>query len=267
LTLTHYLYFFSIYQHFQFVPVIFVMAFCLVITHLWDHHKTVLRPLIFIMGVYVIASASFLAIAAYCCFVIVFFILKMSRLKTKRLTGWIAFGACIAVAAAVVAIYFNIAKNSKTIIDDNAQYTNKFQALAEGKLPVNVVGRLSDWKMYGKWIIDSERTLLFGHVSPPPREIKTSAHNWYLDFAYNFGLIALLPIYILIIFTAWQLWRSRKYISEQTLWLAGLVAFLVLIDSSFKVTLRQPYPGIFAYFLWGLLLSRLRPWQAIKAGV
>jgi len=24
------------------------------------------------------------------------------------------------------------------------------------------------------------------------------------------------------------------------------------------VTLRQPYPGLFAYFLWGLLLTRLR---------
>ena len=267
LTLTHYLYAFSIYQHFQFVPVIFVMAFCFVIVHLWDNHKIILRPLIFIMGIYVIASASFLAIAAYCCFMIVFFILKISKLKTMRLTGWIAFAACIAVAAAVVAIYFNIAKNSKTIVDDNAQYTNKFQALVEGKLPVNVVGRLSDWKMYGRWITENERTLLLGHVTPPPREVKTSAHNFYLDFAYNFGLIALLPVFSLIIFTSWQTWRLRKYLSEQTLWLAGLVAFLVLVDSSFKVTLRQPYPGIFAYFLWGLLLSRLRLGLAIKAGI
>lgn len=266
LTLTHYLYVFSIYQHFQFVPVIFVMAFCFVIVHLWEYHKTVLRPLIFIMGIYVIASASFLAIAAYSCFVIVFFILKMSKLKAKRLTGWVAFGACIAVAAAVVAIYINIAKNSTSVIDDNAQYTNKFQALVEGKLPVNVAGRLSDWKLYGGWITENERTLLFGHEAPPPREVKTSAHNWYLDFAYNFGLVALLPIFSLIIFTSWQIWRLRKYLSEQTLWLAGLVAFMVLIDSNFKVTLRQPYPGIFAFFLWGLLLSRLRPGLAIKAG-
>lgn len=266
LTLTHYLYAFSIYQHFQFVPVIFVMAFCFVIVHLWDDKKTILRALIFIMGVYVIASASFLAIAAYSCFVIVFFILKMSKLKAKRLTGWIAFGACIVVAAAVVAIYFNVAKNSKSIIDDNAQYTNKFQALVEGKLPVNVIGRLSDWKLYGGWITENERTLLFGHVSPPSREVITSAHNWYLDFAYNFGLIALLPIFSLIIFTFWQAWRLRRHLSEQTLWLAGLVAFLVLVDSSFKVTLRQPYPGIFAYFLWGLLLSRFRTWLTIKAG-
>jgi hypothetical protein len=265
LTLTHYLYIFSIYQHFQFVPVIFVMAFCFVVVHLWEYHKAVLRPLVFIMGIYVIASASFLAIAAYFCFAIVFFILKMSQLKAERLTAWIVFGACIAVATAVVAIYFSIAKNSKIIVDDNAQYTNKFQALVEGKLPVNVIGRLSDWKMYGGWIIQNERTLLFGHVTPPPREVKTSAHNWYLDFSYNFGLIALLPILSLIIFTFWHAWRLRKHLSEQTLWLAMLVAFLVLVDSNFKVTLRQPYSGIFAFFLWGLLLSRLRLGRAIKA--
>jgi hypothetical protein len=45
-----------------------------------------------------------------------------------------------------------------------------------------------------------------------------------------------------------------------------MVAFLVLVDSNFKVTLRQPYPGIFAYFLWGLLLSRLRPRPAARPG-
>ena len=40
--------------------------------------------------------------------------------------------------------------------------------------------------------------------------------------------------------------------------LAAVVLFLVLVESNLKVTLRQPYPGIAAYFLWGLLLARLR---------
>jgi len=33
--------------------------------------------------------------------------------------------------------------------------------------------------------------------------------------------------------------------------------FLVVIDNDLKVTFRQPYPGLFGFFLWGLLLSRL----------
>jgi hypothetical protein len=29
------------------------------------------------------------------------------------------------------------------------------------------------------------------------------------------------------------------------------------LDNNMKVTLRQPYPGVFGFFLWGILLSRL----------
>lgn len=258
LTLTHHLYVFSIYQHFQFVPVIFVVAFCLVVVHLWDHHKPLLRFLVAIMGVYVIASASFLAIGLYSAFVFLFFLRKMLRLKTGRLVAFTVFGAGIAAAILVVGLYYAIAQKNTSIIGDEGQYLGKFQTMVDGKIPVNVKQRLADWEMYRTWISESGRTLVFGYAEPPPREVKTSAHNWYLDFTYNFGLISLLPMMVLIIFTAHLVWCLRKIMPGETMWLAGLVAFIVLVDSNFKVTLRQPYPGIFAYFLWGLLLSRLR---------
>lgn len=267
LTLTHNLYLFSIYQHFQFVPVIFVLAFCVVVVHLWDEYKTALRFLTVVMGIYAIASASFLAIGLYSAFVLVFFLRKMWKLKTGRLVGLTVFGAGIVAAGLVVGLYYGIAQKNTSIIGDGGQYLGKFQTLAEGKLPVNVVHRLGDWKLYGDWITESDRTMLLGHTEPPPREVKTSAHNWYLDFVYNFGLVSLLPLLALMGFTAWLLLRYRKTLPGQTLWLAALVAFMVLIDSNFKVTLRQPYPGIFAYFLWGLLLIRLRQHaKAVHAG-
>jgi hypothetical protein len=256
LTLTHYFYVFSIYQHFQFVPVIFVIAYCLAMVHLWSTHKPLLKCLTFVMGVYVIASASFLAISAYSGFLAVFFLLKMLNRKGGRWTGFFALAASAVAAVLVIGVYFMVAK-STAVIDNNGQYTNKFKMMADGRLPLNVVGRLADWKMYGDWIVESRRTLVFGHVEPPPRDVKTSAHNWYLDFVYNFGLISILPVLVLIACTVRAIVKQRKMLSEETLWLAGLVAFLVLIDSVFKVTLRQPYPGIFAYFLWGLLLTRL----------
>lgn len=43
-----------------------------------------------------------------------------------------------------------------------------------------------------------------------------------------------------------------------TVWLAVIVLYLVVVDSNFKVTLRQPYPGIFSYFLWGMLVSSIK---------
>jgi drug/metabolite transporter superfamily protein YnfA len=54
--------------------------------------------------------------------------------------------------------------------------------------------------------------------------------------------------------------RRQKSAVLGDLGLLGLtlvVLFLVLIDSNFKVTLRQPYPGVFTFFLWGLLLAKL----------
>lgn len=257
LTLTHNLYVFSIYQHFQFVPVIFVLAYCLVVVHLWDEYKGRLRFLTVVMGIYVIASVSFLAIGLYCTFVFVFFLRKMWNLKAGRLIGLTIFGAGIVAAVLVVGLYFGLAQTNTSIIGDRAQYVGKFQTLADGKMPANVTERLGDWKLYRNWISESNRTLLLGHVEPPRREVKTSAHNWYLDFVYNFGVVPLLPLLALIGLTTWLVFRYRKTLPGSTLWLAALVAFIVLVDSNFKVTLRQPYPGIFAYFLWGLLLTRL----------
>jgi hypothetical protein len=266
LTLTHYLYVFSIYQHFQFVPVIFVAAFCLALAYLWDRHKALLRILAVVMGVYVMASAAFLAIGLYVMFVPLFFLWKMFRLKLERWVVFALLGAGIVAALGGATLYYSIAKHNNNLIGDHGQYLGKFQTLAEGKMPVNIRERLGDWKMYGAWITESPRTLLFGHVSPPPREVRTSAHNWYLDFTYNFGMVSLLPFLALIAYTARRAWRLRASRPEEVFWCAGIVAFLVLVDSSFKVTLRQPYSGIFAFFLWGLLLSRLRPPAASRPG-
>jgi hypothetical protein len=226
--------------------------------HLWDRHRAALRFLTVVMGIYAIASASFLAIGLYSAFVIAFFVRRMWQLKTGRLIGFILFGASVVAAGLVIGLYYGIAKENTSIIDDNGQYLGKFQTLADGKMPVNLEQRLGDWKLFRDGISESSRTMLLGHVEPLPREVKTSAHNWYLDFVYSFGLVPVVPLLVLMVFTACLLYRSRKTLPGQTWWLAALVAFMVLVDSNFKVTLRQPYPGIFAYFIWGLLLTRLR---------
>ena len=93
-----------------------------------------------------------------------------------------------------------------------------------------------------------------------PRDVRTSAHNFYLDFAYNFGVVALLPLAGLMFYTGVLLRRHRKTVmaEEGLLVHAAILLFLLVIECNLKVTLRQPYPGIAVYFLWGLLLSRLR---------
>jgi O-antigen ligase len=124
----------------------------------------------------------------------------------------------------------------------------------------NVAERFSDWTLFGHGIFESPKALLFGHARPLAREQRSSAHNFYIDFTYNFGFLALLPLLALIAYTGVLLWRRRREVttSESLFALAAVVAFLVLIESNLKVSLRQPYPGIAIYFLWGLLLARLR---------
>ncbi|MDY6793339.1 MAG: hypothetical protein SWH54_18895 [Thermodesulfobacteriota bacterium] len=113
--------------------------------------------------------------------------------------------------------------------------------------------------MYSSKIIENSHTLLFGHERPPERSVTTSAHNYYLDFVYNFGFLALLPLLFLIGYSLYLAFKFRDHIihSERLLGLCMIVFFLVLVDNNFKVTLRQPYPGILTFFLWGVLLSRL----------
>jgi glycosyltransferase involved in cell wall biosynthesis len=130
----------------------------------------------------------------------------------------------------------------------------------ESSLPLNFLERFDDWRLFGKPILDSPKTFLFGHDTPVDRSVRTSAHNYYLDVAYLFGVTALLPVLGLVAFTLVMAWRGRRRVAADPalLVLLAVVLFLVLVDSNFKVTLRQPYPGIAAFFLWGLLLSRLR---------
>lgn len=119
--------------------------------------------------------------------------------------------------------------------------------------------RLADWTLYGRGIAESPWTALFGRAKPLDRAVATSAHNYYLDFIYNFGLLASLPLLWLIGYTAALLWRARGALRRDLplLGLVVVVVFLVLIDNNLKATFRQPYPGLFGFFLWGLLVSRL----------
>lgn len=127
-------------------------------------------------------------------------------------------------------------------------------------LPLNLVERIADWMLFGRPIFTSARPFFFGHSQPMDRAVRTSAHNYYIDLAYNFGMVALLPFIVLLVYTLGLAWRRRGDVLgfDRLAWLTAVVLFLLVVDSNFKVTLRQPYPGIFAFFLWGLLLARLR---------
>jgi hypothetical protein len=266
LMLTNFLYIFSVYQHIQFVPIVLAVAFGFVMVHQWESHKVLMGVLTAITGIYVLASGAFLAIGFYAGFVLLFFGSQVLKRPGGRIKGLAGLAAGIAVAAILAATYYSNVKGDTDRFGNASAYLQKFHDLAQGKLPQNMAQRVNDWTMYGNWIAESPGTLLFGHPAPPPREVTTSAHNWYLDFVYNFGLGGLAPVLALIGLTIAMVWRQRETLYTEVWWLAGFLFFLVVIDNSFKVTLRQPYPGIFSYFLWGLVLASIHQPASRKTG-
>lgn len=261
--LAHHLYLFTIYSHYQYVTLILVCAFAYSLISLWDEHKFWLALSAIFMLVYVSRSYSFLTIFAYVSLMLTFIAWKSwAWLRNgKRL----ALLAMIAGAALAMGILY-VKPSDHSIVNAHNFFHGKFSDVLRGEVPGNVQERLSDWKLFGKGIVESNKTLLFGHPQPMPREIRTSPHNWYLDIAYTFGLVGLLPIIALMGYTVHLFWRRRGSISPETWWLAAIVFYLVVIDSNFKVTLRQPYPGIFTYFMWGMLLTRLNAMPIARRG-
>ena len=254
--LTHDMHFFSIYQHFQFVPLIFVCGYAYSMSNLWPEFKTMFYLMTPLMYIYAVASLSLLTIF--------FFIMFISAYSLSELKGCKKIYSIILVVIMIGGIqgYYSIMKNIMTGQSaDNLmiwQYEGKFERINQGRTPANVEDRQRDWKLYYDGIVESGKTVILGHPAPFPREVKTSAHNWYLDTAYNFGLISLLPVVLLLIYTLNLLWKGRAEWPRGTVWLAVIVLYLVVVDSNFKVTLRQPYPGIFSYFLWGMLVSSIK---------
>ncbi|MBX3662260.1 MAG: hypothetical protein KF804_07420 [Burkholderiales bacterium] len=261
LLLTPYLYLFSIYQHLQYVPMAFVAAYLIALYTLWNTpgQRRMLLWLGPLMGLY--AGASVSALAVVCLIAGVFGLALMLGVRNKRVvTAWLL----AMVVALCCSTYFSLAVGKfGGKYDLITLQTDAFRRSSDAKMlaPRNLVERITYWKFYSGEILSSPRTAALGHVTPPERTQFPSAHNYYLDFAYNFGIVPLLPLLGLLGLTVVGILRQwpRLQNSLPHAGLAAVVLFVVIVDNSFKVGMRQPYPGILTFFLWGLLLAWLFP--------
>lgn len=260
--LTPYLYLFSIHQHLQYVPVIVTGSYLVAVFSLWDHRTwrmliLVLAPLV---GMYAAASGSMLtagfALAGCAAFAV--YCMTIDKSRERRIPGW---AVCSLVLGTGTAYHFwsswattFVGVGGQADAGEAGMYT---QNLA-GSTFVNMQSKIEAWRYYLRCIFSDPSTFLLGHNVPPDRKIWPSAHNYYLDFIYNFGFIAALVIIGLVVFTIIQLYRNRQHVlmSPAMVGLTIVVLFLLIPDSLMKVGMRQPYPGIMTFFLWGLLLAR-----------
>jgi len=276
---------FSVYQYLQYVPVIFVSAYLLCLFGLW-HSGQYRIALIFIslaMAVYVSASLSMLAIILFFaglllftafCFKTKAWKLPLGLLLLALVLSWSYFQYEKDMVRLNFVFLTNPASENIVAVPASSVGTAKVPAplgsielasdvksiASMGSIfPTNLTERFKYWQYYINGIASDPEALLLGLSTPPDRAQYPSAHNYYLDFVYNFGLIALLPTLFLISFTLVQILRNRRAVFESPalVALSFVVLFLVIADNSMKVSFRQPYSGIFTFFLWGMLLTKL----------
>ncbi len=76
---------------------------------------------------------------------------------------------------------------------------------------------------------------------------------------YNFGFLALVPLLAVLVMTVRDLWRVRHIlpVSPALVGLGTAAFYLLLVDNGLRVGMRQPYPGLATFALWGMLTARL----------
>lgn len=244
-------YLFSIYQHLQYASLLFVAAYVLVLFTLWGRagFDGGLRALTFLMGVYVVLSWSLLAMLLFVLGVFCFVAQQVARGRSVASSLTIPISTICGVLLAVLYILW---VPQTDVITPLSEAANLSMRVLEGR-----VGYLERWMYYVDGIFASWTNALLGHSTPPERGLYPSALNYYLDFAYNFGLLGLLPLITLAMYSfvavcrRWgEFWTHAPYMG-----LALVVIFMLVLDSTFKVGLRQPYSGVIMFFLWGLLLA------------
>jgi len=126
-------------------------------------------------------------------------------------------------------------------------------------LSLSISERVPYWQFYGDGAIEDIQSFLFGHLKRPDRNKYPSAQNYYLDLIYHFGIISLIPFFILIGATIKMVWRFSEVASPppSLFMLIVVVSFFVFFDAFFMVSFRQPYSGMMMFFLWGVLLMKL----------
>ena len=276
------IYLFSLYQHLQYLPVIFV-SFILIAASAFADEKQ-LRYLVFFLAAWIgVYLATALSINAILIMVIGMIVLVLSLNKMSKRRYSLIFVGIVLVSfssyfletdqsryySQKLGVELRIAESKMEIFRNlEEKHLSEHQNSIVAALPSNLRERVLYWLYFGEGILESPQTLLFGHTSRPDRDIFPSAHNYYLDIIYNFGVFSILPFLYLCSITLRDSWRftRRSSIDPNLIMLMILVSFFVFIDSSLKVGLRQPYPGMMMFFIWGVLLKRLSfPLDAARA--
>lgn len=252
------LHLFSIYQHLQYFPSVVVSLGLVATFFLWKGSGWQYWALLLLLptlAVHAVASRSAVAMGSL---LIGLSVLAIAQFRTGRLKRSLV--VAMLAAAAFAAIYGYMARSelaSKFFVAPPGSQSLSVEAITGA--PQSLTDRIGHWRFYANGLIESPTAFLIGHASPPDRDKHPSAHNYWLDAMYNFGAVAIVPLVALLLWTIVALWRRRADVVSNPMLLGTALAamYLLLGENMLKVGMRQPYPGIITFFIWGLLIARL----------
>jgi hypothetical protein len=260
---------FSIYQHLQYFPMIVAALVTMASLALWNHGIVARVALTILMPaamVQIVGSMSMMAILGVVFGLVGFAITQLRKGESRRwaastLAATIFCGVAYSAVSVSGVLQNLLSPEDKQVI--NMSWQDKLSSVDTDNnetLPKGMSTRFDYWRYYADGVVESPQVFLFGHKSPPDRNLYPSAHNYWLDALYNFGALFLLPMIILLLGTLRTLWRQRTDILANPVLLGTSIAaiYLLLGENMIKTGMRQPYPGIITFFVWGLLITRLR---------
>lgn len=250
-TLTPSLKFFSIYQYLHYVPIMFVLSYMFIFESLWNGkvNSKVLLFLWLLLAVYSMMTNSLFIIAIYllCVLTHIGFYGKLRDYRTLKILLSILF---IAMCAFTYYQHFYLINNHDINVGPVSLVT---------KVQYGWHQKILGWQSYLSKIFELHKVFLVGHPDISNNARLGNSHNYYLDFIYNFGIIGFLPFVTLLAFTAYKtIIKFKKIACNSELFFPLMsIMFLIFIENMFYTGLKQPYPGILSFFLWGIYLSRL----------
>jgi hypothetical protein len=242
---------FSIYQYLHYVPVMFIISYTFIFERLWrDTFKPGLLLLLWaLLAIYSVMTGSLFIVVTYLVCMMSYVILFGKLKEHKPLKAFLGM-TFITVILFIYHQHFNLMKN----VDLGAGSVSMITKVQYGW------DQKSDaWGNHLETIRKHPQIFLVGHSNISERGNAASPHNYYLDFIYNFGMVGLLPLVALIVFTAYKTWTEYRQVicNSNLLYPLLSIVFLLFIENTFYMGLKQPYPGILSFFLWGVYISRL----------
>lgn len=250
------LFFFSIYQNIQYVvvTVILISILCSINFVKKNFKKVLILNVLTFM--YSLMSYSFSAIIFQLIFILYlsFSFFNDPKIENKKflLTFFTIF---LLICFSFFLIKYSKDEYQDRFITDKNYHENvkKFIDIIKLKMPQNISLRFEIWKSYINYLKNNPKVIFVGDINFSLDKKYNSAHNLLIDIIYKFGLILLIPYFLLIYFTLKKIKNEKNY--EKKLSLFFLI-FILIVENFIKLSLKQPYSGFIMMYYLGYFLRK-----------